>query len=119
MLTISDAIFGKSKAAAIASVIIGRAASIGQIIANTGIANAKAIAASPLTAGQPFVTINTISSALSIGSSVASGAKAISEINAQKAAKGITLQGSSHANGGIGLFDEHGNKVVEAEGKKL
>ena len=115
LLTISDALFGKSKAAAIASVIVGRAASIAQIISNTGIANAKAAAASPLTAGQPFVTINTISSGLSIGASLASGAKAIGQINSAKAAKGIsfqgTLSGASHANGGIDL----GNGV-EAEG---
>ena len=115
LLTISDALFGKSKTAAIASIVIGRAASIAQIISNTAIANAKAAAATPLTAGQPFVTINTISAGLSVAASVASGAKAISQISSQKAAKGIsfqgTLRGNSHANGGIDL----GNGI-EAEG---
>lgn len=33
-----------------------------------------------------------------------------------KASKGITLKGNSHANGGVGLYDAQGNKVVEAEG---
>jgi negative regulator of sigma E activity len=48
---------------------------------NTGIANAKAIAASPLTFGQPWVTINTISGVLAAASAVAAGVKAIQQIN--------------------------------------
>lgn len=75
-----DQIGGENKKAAIAAVIVQQAASIGQIIASTGIANAKAAAASPLTFGQPWVTINTISAGLSIASAIASAAKAISQI---------------------------------------
>lgn len=74
-------IAGKNKALAIAGVVVEQAASIGRIIANTGIANAKAVAASPLTAGQPFVAINSISAGLSIASSVAAGLKAVQQIN--------------------------------------
>ena len=40
-------------------------------------ANAKAIAASPLTGGQPFVTANTISGAIGVATSVAATAKAL------------------------------------------
>jgi hypothetical protein len=74
-------IAGKNKKIAIAGIIIEQAASIGRIIANTAVANAKAVAAFPVTFGQPFVTINTISAALGIASTVAGAAKAISQIN--------------------------------------
>ena len=72
---------GKNKALAIAGIVISQAASIGQIIANTAIANAKAVAANPLAFGQPWVTINTISAGLSIASTVAAAAKSIAQIN--------------------------------------
>lgn len=75
-------IAGKNKKLAIAGVVVEQAAAIGKIIVNTGIANAKALAASPLTFGQPFVAINTISAGLSIASSIAAGVKAIQQINA-------------------------------------
>ena len=74
-------IAGKNKALAIAGVVVEQAASIGRIISNTGVANAKAVAASPLTAGMPFVAINNISAGLSIASSVAAGLKAVQQIN--------------------------------------
>ena len=79
-------IAGKNKALAIAGIVISQAASIGQIIANTAIANAKSIAASPLTFGQPWVAINTISAGLSIASTIASAAKSIQQINSQPGA---------------------------------
>ena len=74
-------IAGKNKKVAIAGIIIEQAASIGRIIANTAVANAKAVAAFPVTFGQPFVTINTISAALGIASTIAGAAKSISQIN--------------------------------------
>jgi hypothetical protein len=77
---------GKNKALAISGIIISQASAIGQIIANTAIANAKAAAALPLTLGQPFVTINTISAGLSIASTIASAAKSIQQINSQPGA---------------------------------
>jgi len=90
-------IAGKNKTAAIAGVLIQKAASVGQIVANTGIANAKAVAASPLTAGQPFVTINSISAGLSIASSLAQAQKAIQQI---KSAGGGTASGVGSTGGG-------------------
>jgi hypothetical protein len=74
-------IAGRNKKIAIAGIIIEQAASIGKIIANTAVANAKAVAAFPITAGQPWVTINTISAALGIAATVAGAAKSIQQIN--------------------------------------
>jgi hypothetical protein len=91
-------IAGKNKALAIAGIIIQQASSIGQIIANTGIANAKAVAASPLTLGQPWVAINTISAGLSIAASIAGAVKSIQQIN-QAAAQGGVKGG---AGGSVG-----------------
>lgn len=48
--------------------LFNQARAIGEIIFNTGIANAKAVAASPLTFGQPWVGINTLSAGISIAS---------------------------------------------------
>lgn len=88
---------GKNKALAIAGVVISQAASIGQIIANTGIANAKAVAASPLTFGAPWVVINTISAALSIASTIAGAVKSIQQINQAAAQAGVTGGGGGSA----------------------
>lgn len=127
-------IAGKNKGLAIAGVIVEQAGAIGKIIANTAIANAKAIAISPLTGGQPFVTINKISAALSIASTIAGAAKAISEINKadasagagsasgsgtaqttpSKFAQGGLLKGPLHATGGIsvGLGEAEGGEFI-------
>lgn len=74
------ALAGKNKALAIAGVVVSQAAAIGNIISQTGIANAKAVAASPLTLGQPFVTMNTISAGLSIAGAIKSASQSISQI---------------------------------------
>ena len=74
-------IAGKNKGLAIAGVVISQAAAIGQIISQTAIANAKSVAASPLTAGMPWVAINTISAGLSIASTIAGAVKSIQQIN--------------------------------------
>jgi len=79
------AAFGKeSKALAIAGIVTEQVASISKIISNTGIANAKAVAASPLTFGQPFVGINSVTAGLSIAGSVAGAVKAISDLKSNK-----------------------------------
>lgn len=75
-------IAGKNKAVAIAGIIVEQAAAIGKIVANTAVANAKSVAAFPITAGMPWVAINTISAGLSIASTIAGAAKSIREINA-------------------------------------
>ena len=73
-------IAGKNKALQIAAIVAEQAGAVSRIISNTAVANAKAVAASPLTAGQPFVAINSISAGLSIASSIASAAKGIAAI---------------------------------------
>ena len=88
---------GKNKALAIAGVVIQQAAAIGQIIASTGIANAKAIAASPLTFGMPWTIINTASAALSIASTIAGAVKSIKQINQAAAQAGVTGGGGGTA----------------------
>jgi hypothetical protein len=81
---------GKNKALAIAGVIISQAAAIGQIISSTAAANAKAVLASPLSFGQPWVAINTISAGLSIAGAVGAAAKSIQQINQAASAGGAT-----------------------------
>ena len=84
---------GENKKVAIAGVVVEQAAAIGKILVNTGIANAKAVAASPLTFGAPWVLINSISAALSIASSVAAGVKAIQQINSAGSGGGASASG--------------------------
>lgn len=81
---------GKNKALAIAGIVISQAAAIGQIVAQTSIANAKSVAASPLTFGMPWVAINTISAGLSIASTIASAVKSIQGINQAASSAGVT-----------------------------
>ena len=83
-------IAGKNKALAIAGVVISQAAAIGQIIASTGMANAKAVSASPLTFGAPWVLINTISAGLSIAATIAGAVKSIQQINSAASAAGVS-----------------------------
>jgi hypothetical protein len=90
---------GKNKALAIAGVVISQAAAIGQIVANTGIANAKAIAASPLTFGAPWVAINSISAGLSIATTIAGAVKSIQQINAAASQAGVTGGGGGSVGG--------------------
>jgi hypothetical protein len=125
---------GKNKKLAIAGIIIEKAASIGQIIANTGIANAKAAAVSPLTFGQPWVAINTIAAGLSIAASIKGAADAISQINSADSGSsggagattpaapnanygknygdGGLLEGPRHAQGGVMINAEGGEAVM-------
>ena len=71
---------GKNKKVQKALLIAESAASIAKIAVNTGVANAKAVAAFPLTVGQPWVTLNTINAGLGIASAVAATSKGLSAI---------------------------------------
>lgn len=119
---------GKQKGLAISGVVIEKAAAIGQIWANNAIANAKAAAASPLTFGQPWVTVNTVSAVLSTAATVAAAAKAISEINGSSSSSATATQGSTaqpamanygknYAQGGMigGKRHAEGGTLIEAE----
>jgi hypothetical protein len=83
-----QAIAGKNKGLAITGIIIEQAANIAKIVANTAAANAVSVATSPLTAGMPWVAINTASAALSIASTIASARKSIQQINSQPGSGG-------------------------------
>ena len=89
-----QSIAGKNKELAIAGLVIEQAAAVARIIVDTAQANAKAVAAFPLTLGQPFVTINTISAALGIGSAIAATAKGIAQINQASAGGTTTAPGA-------------------------
>jgi hypothetical protein len=95
-------IAGKNKGLAIAGVVISQAAAIGQIVAQTAIANAKSVAVSPLTGGMPWVAINTISAGLSIASTIASAVKSIQQINSADS-KGTSGGGSISGGGGAAM----------------
>ena len=88
------------KGFAIASLIVEQAMAIAKIVANTQVANAKSIAASPLTAGQPFVAINTISAGLSIASSIAAVVKGIRAIRGANKNSGGSTGGAPSLAGG-------------------
>ena len=70
----------KSKALAVASIIIDQVSGAARAIQSNVVANAAAVAAFPLTFGQPFVAVNTISTIAGIAAGALSAKKAISEI---------------------------------------
>lgn len=90
--------FEQGSAAQIAFLAIEKAAAIAQIIFQTGIANAKAVAASPLTLGQPWVSINTISAGASIAAIVA---QTIGQISGSKKEGGYSNSGADSEPDGI------------------
>lgn len=84
----------EGKAFAIAGIIIEQVAGAAVAIQANVVANAKALAAFPLTFGQPWVTINTASTALGIAAGAAAAAKAISKIGGGgSAATGFNVPG--------------------------
>jgi len=93
-------IAGENKKLQIAAVVAEQAAAIGRIVVNTAVANAKAVAASPLTLGQPWVGLNTVSAGIGIATSIASAVKAIRDINS---ADGETGTASTDAGGARNL----------------
>jgi len=86
--------FGKeSKALAIAGIVTEQVSAVSKIISNLAVANLKAVALSPPTAGQPFVGINTALAGLSIAGSIAGASKAIADLKSNK--KSASTGGSS------------------------
>lgn len=97
-----QALAGKNKKVAIAGVVIEQAAAIGQIIANTAIANAKSVKQFPTTFGMPWVAINTASAALSIASTIANARKSIQQINSADTSTSPTPPAGPPPGGGGG-----------------
>ena len=87
----------KSKAVQKATLIAENAAGIAKTTINTVAANAKAVAASPLTAGQPWVTLNTVSAGIGIASSIAATAKGLSALGGGSAGGGGSVGGGGSA----------------------
>lgn len=85
---LARSLFEKSKGVQIAGLIIEQAAAVGKIVTNTGIANAKAVAQSPLTAGMPWVAVNSITAGLQIAKAVQATVKGIQQIRSTSAAGG-------------------------------
>jgi hypothetical protein len=86
----------KNKAIQKAALIAENAVGIAKIIINTKAANAAAVATSPLTAGQPWVTINTIGAALGVAGSLLATKKALSALGGGGAPSGGSeLRGGS------------------------
>jgi len=96
-------IAGKNKTLAIAGVIVEQVAAISKIISNTGIANAKSVAASPLTGGLPWVAVNSASAGISIASTIANAVKSISQIKSTGGGEGSGTAPSSIPNVGAPL----------------
>ena len=71
---------GENKEIQAALLIAENAAGIAKILINTAAANAKAVATSPITAGMPWVAINSVSAGLGIASSIAATAKGLSAL---------------------------------------
>ncbi|MGF7075339.1 hypothetical protein [Mucilaginibacter sp. 3215] len=106
----------KNKAIAIAGIVAEQAAGIGKIVINTQVANAKAVAASPLTFGQPWVTINTISGVLAGAASIAAGAKAISQLKSGTASS--SAYSSSSTAGGTPSAPVINSTVLQQNGSQ-
>ena len=85
-------LFGLEKALAINEIIVSAGKANANITASTAIANSKAIAASPLTAGMPWVGINTASAAKNITATNLVAAAEVASI-AASALKGFKTGG--------------------------
>lgn len=102
-------IVGKETALGKALFLFQQASAIGQIVFNTAIANAKALALSPLTAGMPWTAINTASAAVSIAAVVAQTIQGFKG----KADGGFTEPGGKYEPAGI---VHKGEYVIPQEG---
>ena len=94
-------IFEDNKAIQVAAIGVETAVGAASIIQNTLIANAKAAAAFPVTAGQPFVGINTAAGAIGIAANITAASRAISQIGGS-APKGVSGAGGGIPSGGGG-----------------
>ena len=91
-----------SKGLAIADVLRTSYRSISTTVSNTSAANAAAVAASPLTAGQPWVATNTIKAGLDVATTLATAKKSISAIIGKSKSVGSRPSMSAGGGGGAG-----------------
>lgn len=102
----------KNKAIQKAAIIAENAVGIAKIILNTQAANAKSVAASPLTGGQPWVAINTISGALGVAGSLLATKKALSELGGGSAGSAPSVSGGGGGSAPAPNFNVVGNSGV-------
>lgn len=100
-------LFLLEKGAAIASVMSNSSKALGQITASTAAANAKAVAAFPLTAGMPWVAINT-----------ATGAKQALAVKLNTAMQIASIAGTA-IQGVAGFEDGLYKDVTRTDGKRF
>jgi len=100
-------IAGESKALQIAGIVVSQAANIAKIISNTSAANSVAsiLLSNPLTAtaGAAAILRNKVSAGIGIASSVAAGAKAISQIKSASGSGGGSMGGTRVPNTPTGI----------------
>ena len=79
-IALTKQLAGENKAVMAGAIIAENASAVAKILINTATANAKAVAASPLTTGQPWVGINTVGAVLGIASAAAATAQGLSAL---------------------------------------
>jgi len=81
--------------------LLNQARAVGEVIFNTAIANAKAVAAFPVTAGMPWVAINTASAGVSIASILAQSISSLSGKGKGFSEGGYTGSGGKYEPAGV------------------
>jgi len=112
-------IAGDNKTVAIGGVIATQAAAVGNIVSQTAIANAKSIAAFPISVGQPFVGLNTASAGISIASTIAAAAQSISKIKSSGNSTSTMSAKVPAASGGASAPPPAFNVVGQSETSQL
>lgn len=112
-------IAGDNKTVAIGGVIATQAAAVGNIVSQTAIANAKSIAAFPISGGQPFVGLNTASAGISIASTIAAAAQSISKIKSSGNSTSTMSAKVPAASGGASAPPPAFNVVGQSETSQL
>ena len=105
-------VFEKNKAVQKGLLIAENAAGIAKIIINTMAGNAKAVAASPLTGGMPFVAMNTIGAGIGIAGSIAATAKGLAALGGGSAGGSASVPSGGAAGGAAPQFNVVGNTGV-------
>lgn len=116
-LTLQKELFGGISQLLGQETIAGKAAGIAAATINT-YQGVSEVWRAKSTLPEPFGTAaKVVSTGVVLGSGLAAVKKiASTKVDVPKAAKGITLKGPSHSQGGIDLFDAYGNPMVNAEG---
>lgn len=105
-----------AKGIAIAGIVREQVASASKSISALTVANAQAVAASPLTAGQPFVGLNTASTITGIALSAVGAGKAIKDILSESKNSSNPASGGGASGGGGGGTPAPSFNLVQGTG---